>query len=545
MEKVVEKAWSKNYVGGVRPHLDYSQEPLQKFLEKNVQKNNRSIGMVYEGVQYSWGYISKLSDAFSSALIDLGVKKGDRVVLALPNTPQLVVSFFATLKIGAIAVFLDPICREKELTERLKDSRAEVIIVSSDVVRDYDLYLGVEQIKEKTRIRHVITTSILDPLPPVDQWFPLTLPKAKNKKRRDTLDWFKLVTKHAGDEPVVSPLPNDVVALEYVGETGGVQKAVAISHRNLVANATQLIEWLKLKEEDIVLGTIPFFHSYGLMSVVTTTLLAGCKMVVVPRFEVSEVFKAIQKHKVTFFPGVQAMFMALVYSSQAGSYDLRTVRVSLALSTRLPEDVKHQFEAMTSGPLIACHGLTEATSLTHANPLDRRKTRSGSIGTPLPDTEATVFSVDDPDMPVGTGEEGLLGVKGPQVTKGYWNNQEETAKLFNKSGWLLTGDLVKMDADGYFYVVGQAKGYVDVAGFKVWPKEVEQTLLAHPAVQECSVIAVYDPFTNERVKALVKLKPGYGGRISAERLSEHCKTRLAPHKAPAAIEFVEELPLTI
>jgi len=339
---------------------------------------------------------------------------------------------------------------------------------------------------------------------------------------------------------------SDAALFQYTGGTTGVPKGAMLTHHNLVVNALQVGSWLPTLREggEVMLAVLPYFHIFGMTVAMNMPVLRAASMVLQPRFEVLEALKAIQKNGVTLFPGVPTMYVALINHPETGKFNLRTVRLCISGAAALPIEVMRKFEAITGGRLVEGYGLTETSPVTHCNPLDRpEKVRPGSIGIPFSDTEAKIVDIETGEKDLAANEVGELAIRGPQVMAGYWNKPEET-KYALRGGWLYTGDIAKVDEDGYFYIVDRKKDMINVSGLKVWPREVEEVLYEHSAVKEAGVVGIVDPYRGETVKAFIVLKEGFEGKTTTEEIIQFCKERMASFKAPTQIDFVKQLPKT-
>jgi long-chain acyl-CoA synthetase len=353
---------------------------------------------------------------------------------------------------------------------------------------------------------------------------------------------FVQAAPQPGSEPPVNPA-EDVAVLQYTGGTTGIPKGAMLTHRNLVVNALQVNSWLpwKRKEQERILGAIPLFHVYGLTTVMTSAVAEGSKVILHPNpREIKAILKLINKQRPTLFPGVPTMYIAILRYPNLAKYDLKSIKACVSGSAPLPNEVRHEWERVTGGKLVEGFGLTEASPVTHANPLVGL-IKEG-IGVPWPDTDSKIVEIDDASKDVPQGGIGELAIRGPQVMKGYWHKPEETEHVLH-DGWLLTGDIGKMDEDGYFYIVDRKKDMILCSGYNVYPREVEEVLFMHPAVQEAAAIGVPDPYRGESVKAFVVLKPGL--TATAEDIVTFCKGKLAPFKVPKQVAFEKELPKTM
>ena len=535
------KAWLRHWPEGVPQNLTYPEIPLSEVLTLTAKKYPNNTAIIFFGKKLAYHELDDLSSRFASALVSLGVKKGDRVALFLPNVPQFPICYYGALRAGAVVVPCSPLYKERELEFQLNDSGAETV-VALDL-----LYEHLAPIRGKTKLRNIITTTILDFFPSFLGVLAKLTGKLKTVPCPGTMSLKELLAKHGEAPPKVSINPrNDAALFQYTGGTTGVPKGAMLTHHNLVVNALQVGSWLPTLREggEVMLAVLPYFHIFGMTVAMNMPVLRAASMVLQPRFEVLEVLKAIQKHGVTLFPGVPTMYIALINHPETGKFNLRTVRLCISGAAALPVEVMRKFEAITGGRLVEGYGLTETSPVTHCNPLDRpEKVRPGSIGIPFSDTEAKIVDIETGEKDLAANEVGELAIQGPQVMAGYWNKPEET-KYALRDGWLYTGDIAKVDEDGYFYIVDRKKDMINVSGLKVWPREVEEVLYEHSAVKEAGVVGVSDPYRGETVKAFIVLKDGFEGKTTVEEIVRFCKEKMASFKAPSQVEFVKQLPKT-
>ena len=517
--------------------------PLFQLLEESAQRFPDRPAIIYYGRQISYRQLNGLSKTFAAALHDLGVKKGDRVSINLPNIPQFVIAFYGALRLGAIVVQTNPMYTERELKELLNDSGAETMI-TLDL-----LYPRVRAIRSETGLKRVILTSIKDFLPPLlKALYPLKElleHKRVNLKGEDFYSFPGLLRRYRGQQPPQVELEpeNDVALLQYTGGTTGLPKGAMLTHRNLVANALQTRSWFLRAEEghERVLAVLPFFHVYGMTVAMNLPIALASAMILLPRFQIDELLKTINRYQPTMFPGAPTIYVAFNNHPQIKKYKVGSINDCISGSAPLPVEVKRRFEELTGGRLVEGYGLSEASPVTHSNPLDGRDI-PGSIGLPFPDTEAKIVNPATGED-LGVGEVGELLIRGPQVMKGYWNNPEETAGVL-KEGWLYTGDIARMDEQGYFYIVDREKDVIIASGYNVYPREVEEVLYQYqyPKVAEVVVIGVPDPYRGETVKAFIV--PRAGEELNKEEIIAFCRERLAAYKVPKLIEFRDSLPKT-
>jgi len=492
----------------------------------------------------SYSEVEDITSRFAAALVGLGLKKGDRVGLFSPNTPQFVASYYGIMKAGGIVVPCSPLYKEKELENQLRDSGATIVVAANDMVQGNDLYASLEACRDRLSLAHVITASVTDYLPGMKRVLA-GLAKVKNVKRRDTQPFVELVKK---TKPLDAPVPvdpaKDIAVLQYTGGTTGTSKGAMLTHTNLLAAASQAQAEIVLTEKDVTMAVLPLFHIFGMTGCLNLPVMTGGELVLMPRFDVMEVMSAVQKESVTFFPGVPTMYIAINNHPNVAKFDLKTVRVAFSGGAPLPVAVRHKFNELTGGNLVEGYGLTESSAVGCTNPLVGGGVKDGSIGLPFPSTDAKIVSLDDPAKVLGQGEIGELALKGPQVMKGYWHNDAET-RMTLIDGWLLTGDIARMDEEGYFHIVDRKKDMVSVGGLKVYPREVEEVLFEHPLVKEAAVIGVPDKYMGETVKAFVVLRGPASEESAKAEILEFCKGKLAKYKVPRMVEFVPELPKTL
>jgi long-chain acyl-CoA synthetase len=492
----------------------------------------------------TYSEVDELSSRFATGLLGLGLKKGDRVGVFSPNTPQFVISYFGILKAGGIVVPCSPLYKERELEAQLRDSGASIVVAANDVVRGNDLFASLEGCRDRLGLVQVITASVTDYLPGMKRTLA-GLAKVKNVRRRNTVAFVDLIRKNSPiDSPAEANPVEDVAVLQYTGGTTGVSKGAILTHYNLLSAAAIAATTLPMTQTDISLAVLPLFHIFGMTGVMNAPLWAGGEIVLLPRFDIKEVMNTIQKEKVTIFCGVPTMYVAINHHPDVAKFDLKTVRLAFSGGAPLPVAVRRKFNELTGGNLVEGYGLTESSAVGTTNPFRDGTPRDGSIGLPFPSTDVKIVSLDDPTSVLGVGEIGELALKGPQVMPGYWNNESETG-LVMKDGWLLTGDIARMDEDGFFYIVDRKKDMVSVGGLKVYPREVEEVLFEHPAVREAAVIGIPDQYMGETVKAFVVLKDPSSKDKAEGEILEFCRGKLAKYKVPRKVEFVQELPKTL
>ncbi len=556
-----DKPWIQHYDAKVPPSLaPYPEHPLHGFLlDASRQYGDLPatitsaklplIGRVQSMVNYR--EINELSDTLAAALVDMGVKKGDRVAIVMPNCVQFVISFFAILKAGGVVVALNPTFPPIKLTDLLIDSGATVALTLSL------FYDGVKQFQPDTNVKQVIVTNIKEYLPPIARAL-FTLAKEKKDGHRITKHpgdhWFQdVLARYAGKKPEVEVGPDDLAIFQYTGGTTGVPKAAMSTHSALVANSVQCVTWVAREDvQESQMAAIPLFHVFGMVAVLCTTVLLHGPMILIPNpREIDEVVECIDKYHPTMFMGVPAMFNAINNHAgvAAGKFDLSSIYVCISGSAPLPPATKRKFEETTGGTLLEGFGMSETPTASHINPI-QGENRAGSIGLPVPDMEMRIVDLDDgvTDLPVG--EVGELLMHGPLLMRGYHGMPTETANALREGPdgklWLYTGDIARMDEDGYFYIVDRKKDMALIGGFNVYPRHIEDMLMEHPSVKEVGVTSIPHPdpqkVGQEALKAWVVLHED--DPVTADQLIDFAGKRLAPYEVPRRIEFVNELPRT-
>ncbi len=552
----MEKPWLSAYEEGVLPTLSYPEQSLSDLLSDTAQRYPDKIatnfvlkylfgGHFTIGGKLSYKQLNELVDRLAAGLADLGVSKGDRIGLMLPNSPHYIISFFAAMRLGAIVVNINPTYTSRELQHQLSDAGADTIVLLNL------FWPRLREIRFETSVKRVVVAHIFDTL-----GFPSNV--LVKRTQRQATEWvevrpeagiffFRDLLRHAPNPPVVSLRTNDTALLQYTGGTTGLPKAAMLSHSNLIANVIQVDEWVVDGQpgSEKILAAIPFFHVYGMTTAMLYGVRLGAELVTVanPR-PIDNVMRIIAQERCTIFPGVPAMYIGIINHKDVAAYDLRSIRVCVCGSAPLPLQVQERFEALTGGRLVEGYGLSEASPLTHGNPVHGRR-KVGSIGVPFPDTEAKIVDLETgADMPFDGEARGELCVRGPQVMQGYWNRPEETAEAIDAQGWLHTGDICQVDPEGYFSVVDRKKDMINASGFKVFPRDVEEVLYMHPKVMEAVVVGIPHPERgDDTVKAFIVPKPGE--KPTSEEIREFCKLQLAPYKVPRTIEFRDELPKTL
>ena len=538
------KPWQALYPKEIPVTLEYSLEPVQQYLVNSAHQYPEKVAIHFMGKEITYKKLYEEVMNFAGYLQGtLGISKGDRVAIMLPNTPQAVISYFAILMAGGIVVQTNPLYTERELEYQMKDSGAKAII-TLDI-----LYPRVSKVMPQTGLQHIIVTAIKNYLP-----FPKNLIYPYIQKKQ-----YGIVVnvQHKGNTHLLSEIikmksqklkiydfnpAEDVALLQYTGGTTGFPKGVMLTHKNLIANTKMCQAWLyKCKPgKESVLGVIPFFHVYGMTTVLILSVMQANKMILLPKFDVETTLKTIQKQRPTLFPGAPTIYIGILNYPDLKKYDLSSIHSCISGSAALPIEVQEQFEAVSGGKLVEGYGLTEASPVTHANFLWDVPRMKGSIGVPWPDTEVKIVSMETGE-PVPVKEIGEFAIKGPQIMKGYWNRPEDTKEVL-QDGWLYTGDLGYMDEQGYFYVVDRKKDMIIAGGYNIYPREIEEVLYEHPDVLEAVAAGIPDPYRGETVKAYIVLKEG--SSVTEEEMNHFSRKYLAAYKVPRIYEFRKELPKT-
>ena len=535
-----DKVWLNSYEPEVPHTIEIPVLTLPQFFERTAQAYPNNTATIFFGERMTYAQIDEQANRFAAGLQAIGVKLGGRVALLLPNCPQFLIAFYGALKVGAVVVPMNPASATSEIHSQFNESSVQTVVALDAVVqRAHDAIIG-------TQVERVIVTQMQDYLSPL-----MSLMLSVRGRREEppelvaspnSLSFLGLVRDNDPEYTRPQVMPEDTALLLYTGGITGKPKGVMLSHRNLVANALQMNAWVwdaREERKEVFLGVVPFFHSYGLTVAMNLAISVAGSLILLPRFTIKEVLRAIVRFRPTIFPGVPAIYNAIANHPLAERYDLRSIRVCISGEVPLPTKVAQAFESLTGARLVEGYGLTEASPITHCNPIYGER-RAGSIGLPIPSTDARVV---DPEnrMTMPIGEVGELAVRGPQVMKGYLGLEEHTAEVL-RDGWLYTGDMARQDEQGYFYVVGRKNDMILVDGQNVYPREIEEVLFECDKVQEVVVTGVPTRQGGKIVKAYVVLKADM--EVTERELRIFCSERLADYRVPAHIEFREGLPKT-
>lgn len=537
-----EKPWLQFYDVGVPETVAIPDVTLPDLLAESVRQFPNRPALAFFNGDVTYKELDEAVTHFAAGLQVLGLQKGDRLSVYIVNSPQFVIAYFGTLRAGGIVVPTNIQYVPRELKHQLEDSGAKYVVCLSK------FYDNVRQIRRETQVEHVIVTNIKEYFPRVTNVLFTLFKEKKDGHRVDITEdrgthWFQQVLENGqarGLEPV-SVSPNDVAVLGYTGGTTGVPKGAMLTHRNLVANVKQCQAWdTEMRAgQEVTMGALPFFHSYGMTTCMNHTLASGNKLVCVPNpRDLKDVLKNVEKHGVTLFPAVPTLYTAINNYPEIGRYNISSIRACMSGGAGLPVEVQKRFQELTGAQLVEGYGLTETSPVTHINPLQGSR-KVGRIGLPISNTEAQVVSVDTGE-PVAQGEVGEICLRGPQVMKGYWQRPDETEKCVTEDGWFRTGDMARIDEDGFFEIVDRKKDMIIASGFNIYPREIEEVLYEHPKILEAVVAGIPDEYRGETVKAYVVLKEGESA--TAEEIMRFCAERLAAFKRPRAVEFRDSLP---
>lgn len=551
-----DKPWLELYDEGVPPSLHpYPDHPLHAFLERAAREYPDSPAVIFQNRQISYRELDALTDQLAAALADLGIQKGDRVAIFLPNTPQFPLTFYAILKLGAIVSAIGPLDSPAQIKHKLDYAGAETLIVMSN------FYEQFKKLQDQTPVKQVIVTHIKDYMPTLLRTlFPL-LARVKpdlqvhQVKLQDDDIWLTdLIKRYTPNQrPQVAVGPDDIAVFQFTGGTTGVPKAAVELHRSLVVNSLQIQTWLPDTRmgQEVTLMAIPLFHVYGMVAGMSYSIASAAALVMIPNpRDMDDILGNIEKWRPTIYPGVPTMYNAINNHPrvQAGEVDVSSIRGCISGSAPLLKETQERFEELTGASLREGFGMSEAPTASHCNPM-HGENRKGSIGLPLPDVECRIVSLEDEVTDLPAGEVGELVIHSPNLMWGYWEMPTETENALREGPdgkmWLYTGDIAKMDEDGYFYIVDRKKDMIIVSGFNVYPTNVEEVLIQHPKIMEVAVAGIADPYQGETVKAWVVLQPGQ--TATEEEIVEWAKEsgQLAAYERPRIVEFREELPKTL
>ena len=540
-----KRPWLAHYPRNVSWDMALKAEALTVQFEAAVERFARQPAVDFYGARMSYAELGRLADRAAAGLQKLGVVKGTRVGLLLPNTPSFIILYYAILKAGGTVVNFNPLYTEEELERQIADSETK-IMVTLDLAAMFD---KVEKLMSSGALERAIVCPFTDLLPGFKAFLFILL---KSAMIRDVAAspcagqitlFEELVANPGAYEPVAVDPHEDIAVLQYTGGTTGTPKGAMLTHANLSANVQQMLAWSSevARGRQTIMGILPFFHVFAMTSVMNFGLSAGSLLILVARFEVEQVLKLIHRHRPTVMPGVPTIFNAILNHPKRDRYDLSSLRFCVSGGAPLPMEVKRRFEALTASQLVEGYGLSETSPLVICNPINGL-VKPGSIGIPVPQTDVSIRALDDVSTEMGTGERGEICVRGPQVMARYWNRPQETRDSF-VDGYFRTGDIGYMDEDGFFFIVDRLKDMINASGYKIYPRQVEEAIYAHPAVEEVTVIGVKDDYRGEAPKAFIKLRPGKSA--TADEIMAFLRDKLSKIELPREIEFRDELPKTL
>jgi len=532
-----ERIWHKAYAPGVPPSIDYEKITMPEALERTARNFPDNTALVMMGKKISYRELDDLVNRFAGALTDLGIHKGDKVAILLPNLPQGVIACQAVLKLGAVVVMHNPLYTESELEYQLNDSDSKMAI-SLDL-----LVPRILKLKEKTAIETVIACHIRDYLPfPKKQLFPFVKKDMHRKTdpNEGVHDFLDLIKKYPPTPPQREVLFDDLATLLYTGGTTGVSKGVMLTHANISINVQQLKGWFHDAKDgkESMLGIFPIFHVAGFTVVMNHCIFRGFEVVLVPRPEAGGILEMTQKFKPNIFTCVPTIFVGVLNHPHFSKTDFSCIRWTVSAAAPLAVDTIREWEKVTGSTIVECYGLTETSPLSHANPWGG-KTKVGSVGLPVTDTDCRIVDIETGTREMPLGESGEILLKGPQLTQGYYKNPEETANAI-REGWFYTGDIGYMDDEGYLYITDRKKEMIIAGGYNIYPREIDEVLFEHPKIQEACAVGIPDPYRGETVKAFLVIKAGE--TLTEDEVIAFCREKLAAYKVPKLVEFMDDLP---
>jgi len=526
-----ERPWLAYYEKGVPYTIGIPHIPAHHLLRSAVRRFPLHTALIFEGRKLSYRRLNHEANRFANALLSLGIGQGARVVLLLPNIPQMVIGFFGTLKAGMTAVFIPPLTEPEELIAIIRNVEASALVTLKPAA-------GLaRQIQASTELPHIVLT---------DPGEYLSLPKKWISRWRNrglsvpgAIRFHRWLASQSRRSPTLQIEPEDLAVIQFTGGTTAAAKGVMLSHRNLVANALQTRHWMPeaMESKERFISALPFSHSYGLTTALTVPVTLGATIILKAQFQIKDILQSIKQYRPTIFPGVPNMYMAINNFRGVRKYGIRSINACISGSAPLPVEVQEAFEKLTKGKLVEGYGLTEASPVTHANPLNGER-KVGSIGIPVPSTEAAVVDLLRGRKEVEPGQIGELAIRGPQVMMGYWKDKKATSQAITKDGWLLTGDVAQMDSDGYFRIIARKADmwYPSKPGVPAFPRDVEEVIYEIPQIKEVAVVAVAGhPFA-----FVIAGKD----RPSPEAVLGYCKRRLPPHLVPRFVIYMEDFPRT-
>ena len=543
MSTELTRPWFDHYDAFVPHTASVWNKPLYAMLDEAAEKYPNRYALIFQNTRITYKKLRERAELFAGALRRMGVRSGQRVAIMLPNLPQTMIAFWGVIKAGAVVVMTNPLYMEKEIVANMQDSGAEHMILLDM------LWPRIDALRDRLPLRNFIVTSAADSLS-----FPLNW-LYKLKKRRsnkapipyDNKNVFAWQSFCKGARRYAAPIADpqrDPIMLQYTGGTTGLPKGVVLTHANLGTNCRQVLNIINVRPEThhTFISLLPFFHVYGLTTGLIIPMALASTTLPLPRYVPQDVLRLIDKRKPTIFPGAPSVYISLLQQKNLNKFDLGSIQICVSGSAPLPREIFRRFQDATGAAILEGYGLTEASPITHINPLGKQGQRANSIGMPVPGTDARIVDMEGGSLTLPPGKMGELVVQGPQVMHGYWRRPDETASAL-RNGWLYTGDLASMDEDGYFYILDRKKDMVLVGGYNVYPREVDEVLLEHPKVLEAVSVGIGDDLRGEVLKAYVV--PRQGETLTKADIIAWCRQKLANYKVPRLVEFRESLPKTI
>ncbi len=535
MEK---RIWHKSYPPGVATSIKYEEITMPQALSRTAQNYPDLTALILMGKKISYRELDRLVDRFAVSLVKMGIKKGDKVAMVLPNIPQMVIATYAVWRLGAVAVMNNPLYTEREMAHQLNDSDS-MMAVCMDL-----LVPRMMSLKKQTGIKHIISCHIRDYLPfPLKQLFPF-VKKGLHRKRQPgdegVVEFMDLVRED------VPPLKNesrfnDLAVLLFTGGTTGVSKGVMLTHANLSVNVQQFKNLLYNLNDgaEHVVASLPFFHSAGFTLMMNTCIYRAFTDVLLPKPEVEELIKLVKKYKPAVFGGVPTMFVGMLNSPKLPpKEEMGFIKGCVSGAAPLPVETIHAWKKRVGAQIVEVFGMSEMTPVSHANPWGG-VCKPGSVGIPYPDTDCKIVDLDDDTKEMPQGKPGEILLKGPQMMKGYYKKDEETKEAL-KGGWFHTGDIGYMDEEGYLFIVDRKKDMIIASGFNIYPRDVDEILYEHPKIQEACTVGIPDSYRGETVKVFIV--PKAGESLTEDEIISYCRKKLAPYKVPKLVEFMDDLP---
>jgi long-chain acyl-CoA synthetase len=533
-----QRIWHNVYPQGVLPGQDYEKMTLPDVLARTAATYPNNVALILMGKKITYRRLDEYVNMFASALSELGIGKGDKVALILPNIPQIVIATYAIWRLGAVVVMNNPLYTERELEHQLNDSESKMAIAMDLIVP------RILSLKSKTGIREVISCHIRDFLPfPLKQIFPFVKKELhrKTEPSEGVLDFWDVLSSGSPEPPQTEVAFDDLAALMYTGGTTGVSKGVMLTHAAISINVQQLRCWLWNAEEgrETVIGVLPFFHAAGFTAGMNHCIYRGFTHVLMPKPDVDLLARYIRKYRPAIFGCVPTLYVGLLNNPNLPSKsELAFIKGCISGAAPLAVETIREWDERVGAPICETYGMTEMAPVSHANPW-AGKTKPGSVGVPFPDTDCRIVDVETGEKEMAVGESGEILLKGPQQMKGYFNCLDETADSL-KDGWFSTGDIGYMDEEGYLFIVDRKKDMVIAGGFNIYPREIDEVLYEHPKIQDACAVGLPDPYRGETVKAYIVLKDGQ--TMTEEEVVAYCREKLTPYKVPKSIEFMDDLP---